>query len=146
MLSEKEIKVNKELLDMLGKLNDVEAIRISDVLKSKDKFNFAAVYVIFSPTMELIYIGRTLTQTVRKRMRDHVGKSESSDLKRMIKNRVGYDQDASKYFIRYLEIENHRDRMRFESFIIAIHNPILNKEGINKKIVKNAKTNSTRNN
>ena len=121
---------SKELMEKLQNLLDSHSTKLGDLLKNKENFDFPAVYVFYKPkSEEVVYVGRTKTKNINGRMKDHKGTNGSSDMNIMIKGRAGFPQEVEEYIIKFLRIENKRERMFFENFVISILKPELNKEG-----------------
>ena len=97
------------------------------------------VYAISTPDNDkIVYVGKTKTKSIPGRMYDHLMHKHldtDSDLANMVLRREYLPQDYSSYLVRYVPLENSRDRMRFEMFTISILNPELNKDD-NKRPVK----------
>ena len=118
----------KNLSKKLNYLLDLKSITIGQILKNKEKFDSPAVYAISKPnTKDVVYVGRTKNLTLR--IVDHKNTDTKSDLRMMIKGKEGYPQDIVDYCVRYIKIENSRERMFFENFVIGVLEPKLNKEG-----------------
>ena len=127
--SKKEIEKWKEKLE---ELLSKKAELISNVSKNKN-IHELGVYAISRPDdSEIIYVGKTKTKTIQGRMYDHLkhkhGDTDSDLANMVLKRRHKYPQDYSNYLVRYLPLEDTRDRMRFEMFAISILNPDLNKD------------------
>jgi len=128
---EKELeKINYGFMEKLNKLLNSELIKLKDLLQNKDTFNFPAVYIFSKPnSKEVVYVGRTKTLYLWERIKDHKTINTKSDLNIMIKGKENYPQIVDEYMIRCLKIEDGRERMFFENFVIAILQPELNKHG-----------------
>ena len=134
--SKKEIeKWEEKLEELLLK----KAELISNVAKNKN-IHELGVYAISKPDdSEIIYVGKTKTKTIQGRMYDHLkhkhGDTDSDLANMVLKRKHLYPQDYPNYLVRYLPLEDSRDRMRFEMFTISILNPDLNKDD-NKRPIK----------
>jgi len=104
---------------------------ISNVSKNYE-IRDLGVYVISLPSdKETVYVGKTKTKTIQGRMKDHLMHKHGdtdSDLANMVLRRNHLPQDYENYLVRYVPLENSRDRMRFEMFSISVLNPQLNKD------------------
>ena len=104
---------------------------ISNVAKNKN-IREKGVYAISRPdTNEIVYVGKTKTKTIQGRMYDHLKHKHGdtdSDLANMVLKRPYLPQDYLNYSVRYLPLEDSRDRMIFEMFTISILDPKLNKD------------------
>ncbi len=125
-IEKKNIKLMRQLRNLLGS----EIVKLDYLIKNKDSFNFPAVYVFSKPNFKkAIYVGRTKTLPLRRRMIDHKKTNGNSDLNMMIKGKASYSKKIGEYKLRYLKIEDSKERMFFESFAIALLQPELNKYG-----------------
>ena len=115
-------------MKQLYKLLNSRIVKLGNILKVRNNFNFPAVYVISKPDSQIvIYAGRTKSLPLWRRIYDHKTiTGTTSDLNMMIKKK-DYSQKIEEYGVRYLKIEDTRERMFFESFIIAVLQPELNK-------------------
>ena len=125
---EKNIQKWKSMLDeLLSKQAEV----ISKVAGDKTA-NSLGVYAISRPdTHKIIYVGKTKTKSIQGRMKDHLQHKHGdtdSDLANMVIKREKLPQNYSDYLVRYLSINEPRDRMRFEMFAISVLDPALNKD------------------
>ena len=71
------------------------------------------------------------TKSIQGRMKDHLQHKHGdtdSDLANMVIKREKLPQNYSDYLVRYLSINEPRDRMRFEMFAISVLDPALNKD------------------
>lgn len=85
------------------------------------------VYILLTPDgSKIVYAGKTVMKTVAGRIKDHLNIGTSSDLKGMLGRFKDYPQDANSYLVRYLKIEDDRERGLIEHFLIAILNPPFN--------------------
>ena len=125
-----EIKKWQNLLEeLLVKKPEI----ISNIAKNK-QIQDEGVYVISKPKKieEIVYVGKTRTLTIQRRMYDHLSHKHGdtdSDLANMVIARSHLPQDYENYLVRFVALENPRDRMRFENFAISILDPELNKTG-----------------
>ena len=124
----KEIKKWEEKLEeLLSKKQEL----ISNVAKNKN-IREKGVYAISRPdTHKIIYVGKTKTKSIQGRMKDHLQHKHGdtdSDLANMVIKREKLPQNYSDYLVRYLSINEPRDRMRFEMFAISVLDPALNKD------------------
>ena len=123
-----EIKKWENLLDeLLSKKSEI----ISNIAKNK-QIQDEGVYVISKPKKieEIVYVGKTRTLTIQRRMHDHLSHKHGdtdSDLANMVIARSHLPQDYESYLVRYVVLKDPRDRMRFENFAISILDPELNK-------------------
>ena len=123
-----EIKKWENLLEeLLSKKSEI----ISNIAKNK-QIQDEGVYVISKPKKieEIVYVGKTRTLTIQRRMHDHLSHKHGdtdSDLANMVIARSHLPQDYESYLVRYVALEDPRDRMRFENFAISILDPELNK-------------------
>ena len=125
---EKNIQKWKSTLDeLLSKQAEVS----SKVAEDKTA-NSLGVYAISSPdTHKIIYVGKTKTKSIQGRMKDHLQHKHGdtdSDLANMVIKREKLPENYSDYLVRYLSINEPRDRMRFEMFAISVLDPALNKD------------------
>ena len=116
---------------MLDELLSKQAEVISKVAGDKTADSLG-VYAISRPdTNEIVYVGKTKTKTIQGRMYDHLKHKHGdtdSDLANMVIKREKLPQNYSDYLVRYLPINESRDRMRFEMFAISVLDPALNKD------------------
>ena len=125
-----EIKKWQDLLEeLLVKKPEI----ISNIAKNK-QIQDEGVYVISKPKKieDIVYVGKTRTLTIQRRMYDHLSHKHGdtdSDLANMVIARSHLPQDYENYLVRFVALENPRDRMRFENFVISILDPELNKTG-----------------
>ena len=106
---------------------------ISNIAKNK-QIQDEGVYVISKPKKieDIVYVGKTRTLSIQRRMYDHLSHKHGdtdSDLANMVIARSHLPQDYENYLVRFVALENPRDRMRFENFAISILDPELNKTG-----------------
>ena len=125
-----EIKKWQNLLEeLLVKKPEI----ISNIAKNK-QIQDEGVYVISKPKKieDIVYVGKTRTLSIQRRMHDHLSHKHGdtdSDLANMVIARSHLPQDYENYLVRFVALENPRDRMRFENFAISILDPELNKTG-----------------
>ncbi len=125
-----EIKKWQNLLEeLLVKKPEI----ISNIAKNK-QIQDEGVYVISKPKKieDIVYVGKTRTLSIQRRMYDHLSHKHGdtdSDLANMVIARSHLPQDYENYLVRFVALENPRDRMRFENFAISILDPELNKTG-----------------
>ena len=125
-----EIKKWQNLLEeLLVKKPEI----ISNIAKNK-QIQDEGVYVISKPKKieDIVYVGKTRTLSIQRRMYDHLSHKHGdtdSDLANMVIARSHLPQDYKNYLVRFVALENPRDRMRFENFAISILDPELNKTG-----------------
>ena len=125
-----EIKKWQNLLEeLLVKKPEI----ISNIAKNK-QIQDEGVYVISKPKKieDNVYVGKTRTLSIQRRMYDHLSHKHGdtdSDLANMVIARSHLPQDNENYLVRFVALENPRDRMRFENFAISILDPELNKTG-----------------
>tara|TARA_B100001167_G_C16571442_1_gene212708 strand:- start:46 stop:432 length:387 start_codon:yes stop_codon:yes gene_type:complete len=125
-----EIKKWQNLLEeLLVKKPEI----ISNIAKNK-QIQDEGVYVISKPKKieDIVYVGKTRTLSIQRRMYDHLSHKHGdtdSDLANMVIARSHLPQDYENYLVRFVALENPRDRMRFENFVISILDPELNKTG-----------------
>ena len=123
-----EIKKWQNLLEeLLVKKPEI----ISNIAKNK-QIQDEGVYVISKPKKieDIVYVGKTRTLSIQRRMYDHLSHKHGdtdSDLANMVIARSHLPQDYENYLVRFVALENPRDRMRFENFAISILDPELNK-------------------
>ncbi len=125
-----EIKKWQNLLEeLLVKKPEI----ISNIARNK-QIQDEGVYVISKPKKieDIVYVGKTRTLSIQRRMYDHLSHKHGdtdSDLANMVIARSHLPQDYENYLVRFVALENPRDRMRFENFAISILDPELNKTG-----------------
>ena len=125
-----EIKKWQNLLEeLLVKKPEI----ISNIARNK-QIQDEGVYVISKPKKieDIVYVGKTRTLSIQRRMHDHLSHKHGdtdSDLANMVIARSHLPQDYENYLVRFVALENPRDRMRFENFAISILDPELNKTG-----------------
>ena len=125
-----EIKKWQNLLEeLLVKKPEI----ISNIAKNK-QIQDEGVYVISKPKKieDIVYVGKTRTLSIQRRMHDHLSHKHGdtdSDLANMVIARPWLPQDYENYLVRFVALEEPRDRMRFENFAISILDPELNKTG-----------------
>jgi len=121
----------KKWQNLLEKLISKKPERISNLARNKDITDLG-VYAISTPDNDkIVYVGKTKIKSIPGRMYDHLMHKHldtDSDLANMVIRREHLPQDYSSYLVRYVPLENSRDRMRFEMFTISILNPELNKD------------------
>ena len=128
--------MNEELLNShiqkhlrrLDCLIGAESMTIGHLLKNRILHDSSGVYAILVPDdSEVIYVGRTKTKGVAGRIADHRSINTPSDLRGMLKNNPQLPQQIDEYRVRYVPIEESRDRLFFEMFAIGCLRPRLNK-------------------
>ncbi len=113
-------------LELLQSLMRKEPKTLEEVAKNKNDYNYPGVYVITRPDNdEVVYVGKT--ESIRKRMNDHLTSNGSSDLKEMLKENKCYPQNPEEYYVRSIPIDNSRERGFFEHFVISVLKPPFNK-------------------
>jgi len=104
------------------------ALSISELLAEREAHAVPSVYVLFTPDDDQpVYAGRTKTQSIAARMRDHRDAGTASDLGGMLKRNPELLRPVDKYLVRYATVTDGRDRLFFEHFVIGCLAPPLNK-------------------
>jgi len=93
---------------MMFEILDSEPINIRVLVSEKpSRFNVAGVYLINSPADDnIVYVGRTKTNTITKRIQDHRSINTDSDLKGKLKMYSDYPQKINEYLIRCLAVSD----------------------------------------
>jgi len=114
-----------------ARLNDLLTSRplsIAELLAERGAHNAPGVYVLFTPADDQpVYAGRTKTQSIAARVRDHRDAGTASDLGGMLKRNPELPRPVDKYLVRYTTVTDARDRLFFEAFVIGCLAPPLNK-------------------
>ena len=86
------------------------------------------VYIILtSLDSQIVYAGKTNAQNyISRRMKDHRNGNSGSDLPIMIRKYPDLPQDVTEYDIKFIEIQDLRERCFFEQFVIGVLKPKLN--------------------
>lgn len=88
---------------------------------------FAGVYLISRPDNGThAYVGET--ENMSQRMQSHVSNTRGSNLNQILKKRLSFPQDPLKYKVQYRRLANQKDRTYFENYVIAVLQPLLNKQ------------------
>ena len=114
--------------EWLHHLLSAQPYPITEVAKEQMSATFVSgVYAISQRDgNEILYVGRNVTATVAKRAWQHVNTPGSSDLKSMIKLYTDLPSDLDNYTIRWVEIQDARDRHFFEAFAMSVLEPRMN--------------------
>lgn len=89
------------------------------------RFDFPAVYLIYSPDKsKLCYIGTT--NSLNGRIEEHMIGIGTDNLCNKIKRRSGMSQDIHDYKLKYIRINNYRDRRFSECMLLGVYEPPLN--------------------
>lgn len=88
---------------------------------------FAGVYLISRPDNGTpVYVGDT--DNMSQRMQNHINNTSGSNLNQMLKKHPSFPQDPLKYKVRYRRLANQKERTYFENYVIAVLQPLLNKQ------------------
>ena len=88
-------------------------------------FDFSAVYLIYDPKgNEVIYIGET--NSLYSRITEHVKGLGRYSLVLKIKRRPEMSQKIEDYKIKYITVEDFRERKFSENLLLGIYKPKLN--------------------
>ena len=88
----------------------------------------SAVYLISTPDdSEIVYAGMTVSQIVADRFHDHRNLRGGSDLRGILPRHLTYPQSADDYRVRWVSINDSRERKFFESFVIGTLCPPFNR-------------------
>lgn len=101
---------------------------VSELLQTRQEHDRQGVYTIARPdTDEIVYVGRTKTKGIAGRVSDHRSIDTTSDLRGMLRQNPQLPQQTDAYRVRYVVVQDPRDRLFFEYFAIACLAPTLNK-------------------
>lgn len=103
---------------------------LSDVIKRwPPEAQFPGVYAISTPDdSAVVYVGMTVSQVLADRLHDHYHLKGGSDLRGMLPVfSASHPQIRDEYRVRWLTIEELRQRILFESFVIGVLQPPFNK-------------------
>lgn len=90
-----------------------------------ERFDFPAVYLIYSPNRcDLFYIGAT--NSLKSRIEEHVFGIGIGNLCSKIKRRSEMPQDVSDYKLKYIRIDDYRERQFSECLLLGTYAPMLN--------------------
>lgn len=88
------------------------------------RFEFPAVYLIYSVDERLLYIGNT--NSLKNRMEEHLHGIGRNNFCSKIKRRPEMLQDIGKYKIKYIRVDDFRERNFNECCLLAVYEPSLN--------------------
>jgi hypothetical protein len=111
-------------------LLDSTAYSVWELVRAKGAHDRPGVYAISRPDDDTtVYVGRTKTESMSGRMVAHRSGSgdRGSDLRDKLKQNPEMPQRVDDYRVRYVVIEDDRDRLFFESFAIGCLAACLNK-------------------
>ena len=91
---------------------------------SRPTFDFPAVYLIYNPSKNVVYIGQT--KTLYERANEHLKGNDRYAVSRKIKRFPKMSQKIEKYYIKYIRIDDYRERCFSECILLGVHQPILN--------------------
>ena len=74
--------------------------------------------------MKLLYIGQT--NSLQSRMQEHLIGISRGNFCNKIKRRPNMSQKIEEYKVKYIKIENYRERCFFECELIGVYRPELN--------------------
>jgi hypothetical protein len=112
----------------LAELLGAPSHSVSEIVRSKDAHDQPGVYAISCPDDDMVvYVGMTKTKTVAGRIADHRNSNTTSDLGGMLKRNLDLPQEIDDFRIRYVVVQDDRDRLFFEYFAIGCLAPALNK-------------------
>lgn len=118
----------KTLAERLQALMSAQQYAITDV--AKEKIATASVSGVYAISIRdggaILYVGKNTKATVAKRSFQHVNTQTKSDLKGMIKLYKDLPQNLNNYVIRWIEIEDARERHFFEAFAMGVIQPRMN--------------------
>ena len=89
-----------------------------------NRFNFPAVYLIYSTDDLLLYIGNT--NSLKSRMEEHLHGIGTNNFCSKIKRRSELSQDIGKYKLKYIRVDDFRERHFNECCLLAVYEPPLN--------------------
>ncbi len=90
-----------------------------------DRFDFPGVYLIYSTNGDnLLYIGNT--NSLKSRMEEHMMGIGTGNFCSKIKRRPELSQNIGNYKLRYIRIDNFRERHFSECCLIGVYEPPLN--------------------
>ena len=96
-----------------------------DYIIHRMNFDFSAVYLIYDPKgNEVIYIGET--NSLYSRITEHVKGLGRYSLVLKIKRRPEMSQKIEDYKIKYITVEDFRERKFSENLLLGIYKPMLN--------------------
>lgn len=114
------IKEHKEALDRLLH----SAITTTKTMSNREQF--AGVYILSRPdTGKIVYAGQS--ENIPERMSQHINGNGDSTLKNRLEHHPSYPQNASRYKIQYRRMAHDKERMAFESYVISVLKPELNR-------------------
>ena len=119
----------KKYGDKLAALLELPASLLVDVARNQPiASQVPGVYVILSPLdVRVVYAGKTNDQGhICRRMQDHRSGNASRDLPVMLQHHQDLVQDIDQYQVKWIEIQDPRDRYYFEQFMTGVLRPILN--------------------
>ena len=96
---------------------------ISYIAKNSN-FSFPAIYLIYGPLLNLQYIGQT--NCLHSRMEEHLCNIGYGNLCSKVKRRPQMSQRIEQYRVKYIKIENFRERCFSEACLLGIYEPPLN--------------------
>jgi hypothetical protein len=113
-----------QLFDLLS----TPAVSVAEVLSHRTSHDLPGVYAISDPAdRSILYVGRTKTKSIAGRIADHKHIDTNSDLRGMLRRRPELPQDIDSYRVRYVVLDDDRERVFFEHFAIGAVAPDLNK-------------------
>ena len=123
IMNENEISYSiSKQSNLLMELLNAPTYAITEVAKNNIKeASVSGVYLIsLSGSNEILYIGKNESQTVYGRAWQHVYTGATSDLKAMIKLYDDLPQELTEYQIRWIQIDDPRERHFFEAFAMGV--------------------------
>ena len=88
-------------------------------------FDLSAVYLIYHPkTHEVIYIGET--NSLYNRVNEHIKGIGRSSLRLKVRKRPELPQLILEYGIKYIAVDDYRERKFSEDILLGIYRPMLN--------------------
>ena len=96
-----------------------------DYITHRIGFDFSAVYLIYDPHgRDVIYIGET--NSLYNRITEHVKGIGRYSLILKIRRRPELPQKISEYKIKYIVVDDFRERKFSENLLLGIYKPMLN--------------------
>jgi hypothetical protein len=113
----------------LHALAELQSRVIGDVLREwPDDAQFTSGYLVSTPDDgEIVYAGMSKDQVVANRFYDHIHNRNPSNLSGILPRFPTYPQAADTYRVRWVPVEDLRERRFFESFVIGVIRPPFNR-------------------
>ncbi len=93
-------------------------------IANNENFDFGGVYLIYDPKKQLQYIGRT--NSLHKRCQEHLHGIATGNLSSKIKRRPKLSQKIEWYRVKYIAVNDYRERCFTECNLLSVYKPPLN--------------------